>query len=398
MNTYPDNSNALNNVMTLALGDGTFQEWIDNYEEKYNEVQIDGFTKAPLRLGRTWQQLIASTGATPLPTYVDPESPGYEVALRALSGATGNIPTQKQYYRFNRVLLEEQLQLIQRLGNAAITPRMKEIFMGLLDESSEGLIKSYYNALTHQRMRVVSTGKFVISADNNPRGYQDVTIDFNVPTTNFDTLTGTACWWTNADHSTEGSAADPIGYMRTRVRWIRRTKHYIGRLRLEIAKNTWQDLLQHSKVRSEVGAYLYPTASNPSSQTVLPKYISDEVMMAAIAKMIEVDSIKVNDSIAYVSKPGTDADGLPDLVDVPVENFKETNIAFIPEGNIGDIQGVEPLTLGYDPADVASFDDGRLKLTTRKEPKTHSIYIDSECCQLCVPSVVRFMFICTVSA
>lgn len=398
MNTYPDNSNALNNVMTLALGDGTFQEWIDNYEEKYNEVQIDGFTKAPLRLGRTWQQLIASTGATPLPTYVDPESPGYEVALRALSGATGNIPTQKQYYRFNRVLLEEQLQLIQRLGNAAITPRMKEIFMGLLDESSEGLIKSYYNALTHQRMRVVSTGKFVISADNNPRGYQDVTIDFNVPTTNFDTLTGTARWWTNADHSTEGSAADPIGYMRTRVCWIRRTKHYIGRLRLEIAKNTWQDLLQHSKVRSEVGAYLYPTASNPSSQTVLPKYISDEVMMAAIAKMIEVDSIKVNDSIAYVSKPGTDADGLPDLVTVPVENFKGTNIAFIPEGNIGDIQGVEPLTLGYEPADVASFDDGRLKLTTRKEPKTHSIYIDSECCQLCVPSVVQFMFICTVSA
>ena len=373
MNTYPDNSNALSNVMTLALGDGTFQEWVDNYEEKYNEVQIDGFTKAPLRLGRTWQQLIASTGATPLPTYVDPESPGYEVALRALSGATGNIPTQKQYYRFNRVLLEEQMQLIQRLGNAAITPRMKEIFMGLLDESSEGLIKSYYNALTHQRMRVVSTGKFVISADNNPRGYQDVTIDFNVPTANFDTLTGTASWWTNADHSTEGSAADPIGYMRSRVRWIRRTKHYIGRLRMEIAKNTWEDLLQHSKVRSEVGAYLYPTASNPGSQTVLPKYISDEVMMATIAKMIEVDSIKVNDSIAYVSKPGTDADGLPDLVNVPVENFKETNIAFIPEGNIGDIQGVEPLTIGYDPADVASFDDGRLKLTTRKEPKTPSI-------------------------
>lgn len=398
MNTYPDNSNALNNVMTLALGDGTFQEWIDNYEEKYNEVQIDGFTKAPLRLGRTWQQLIASTGATPLPTYVDPESPGYEVALRALSGATGNIPTQKQYYRFNRVLLEEQMQLIQRLGNAAITPRMQGIFMGLLDESSEGLIKSYYNALTHQRMRVVSTGKFVISADNNPRGYQDVTIDFNVPTVNFDTLTDTARWWTNAGHSVEGSAADPIGYMRSRVRWIRRTKHYIGRLRMEIAKNTWQDLLQHSKVRSEVGAYLYPTASNPGPQTVLPKYISDEVMMTTIAKMIEVDSIKVNDSIAYVSKPGTDADGLPDLVNVPVENFKETNIAFIPEGNIGDIQGVEPLTLGYDPADVASFDDGRLKLTTRKEPKTHSIYIDSEFCQLCVPSVVQYMFISTVTA
>lgn len=397
MNTYPDNSTALSNVMSLALGDGTFQEWIDNYEEKYNDVQIDGFVKAPLRLGRTWQQLIASTGATPLPTYVDPESPGYEVALRSLSGATGNIPTQKQYYRFNRVLLEEQLQLIQRLGNAAITPRMQEIFMQLLDESSEGLIKSYYNALTHQRMRVVSTGKFVISADNNPRGYQDVTIDFNVPSDNYDTLTGTARWWTKADRSTEGTAADPIGYMKSRVKFIRRVKHFIGHIRMEIAKPMWDDLLQHSKVRSEVGAYLYRNV-NSTSADVLPKYISDEEMRTAIAKMIEVDSIVVRDSYAYVSKPGKDADGLPDLITVPVENFKETNIAFIPEGIIGDIQGVEPLTLGYAPEDVASYDEGRLKLTQRAEPKTHSIYIDSECCQLCVPSAVQYMFISTVTA
>lgn len=397
MNAYPDNSTALGNVMSLALGDGTFQEWIDNYEERYNDVQIDGFVKAPLRLGRTWQQLIASTGATPLPTYVDPESPGYEVALRSLSGATGNIPTQKQYYRFNRVLLEEQLQLIQRLGNAAITPRMQEVFMRLLDESSEGLIKSYYNALTHQRMRVVSTGKFVISADNNPRGYQDVTIDFNVPTDNFDALTGTALWWTTAQRTTEGSKADPIGYLKDRVKFIRRVKHFIGRLRMEISKPLWDDLLQHSKVRSEVGAYLYRNV-NSTSAAVLPKYISDDEMKNAIAKMIEVDSIVVRDSVAYVSKPGTDADGMPDLVNVPVENFKETNISFIPDGIIGDIQGVEPLTIGYAPEDVASFDEGRLKLTQRAEPKTHSIYIDSECCQLCVPNAVQHMFISTVTA
>lgn len=397
MNTYPDNSTALSNVMSLALGDGTFQEWIDNYEEKYNDVQIEGFTKSPLRLGRTWQQLIASTGATPLPTYVDPESPGYEVALRSLSGATGNIPTQKQYYRFNRVLLEEQLQLIQRLGTAAITPRMQEVFMQLLDESSEGLIKSYYNALTHQRMRVVSTGKFVISADNNPRGYQDVTIDFNVPTDNFDVLTGTARWWTDAERTKEGSAADPIGYLRNRVKFIRRVKHFIGKIRMEISKPLWDDFLDHSKVRSEVGAYIYRNV-NSDSAGVLPKYMDEEEMRRAIAKMIEVDSIVVRDSMAFVSKPGKGADGLPDLIDVPVENFKETNVSFIPDGIIGDIQGVEPITLGYAPEDVASYDEGRLKLTQRAEAKTHSIYIDSEFCQLCVPGAVKNMFISTVTA
>ena len=397
MNTYPDIPNALSNVMTLALGDGTFQEWIDNYEEKYNNVEIDGFTKAPVKLGRTWQQLIASTGATPLPAYVDPESPGYEVALRSLSGATGNIPTQKQFYRFNRVLLEEQLQLIQRLGSAAITPRMQAVFMQLLDESSEGLIKSYYNSLTHQRMRVVSTGKFTISADNNPRGIQDVTIDFNVPADHFDVLTGENRWWTDKERTKEGKSADPIDYMKKRVKFIRRTKRFIGRIRMEISKPLWDDLLDHSKVRSEIGAYIYRNV-NSDSAAVLPKYMDADEMMRAMAKMIEVDSIVVRDSVAYVSKPGVGEDGLPDLITVPVENFKETNISFIPDGIIGDIQGVEPLTLGYNPEDVASFDEGRLKLTQRTEAKTHSIYIDSECCELCVPGAVRNMFISTVTA
>lgn len=397
MNTYPDNSNALGNILSIALGDGTFQEWIDNYEELYDDSQIDGFTFDPLRIGRTWQQLVASTGATPLPTYVDPESPGYEVALRSLSGATGNIPTQKQYYRFNRVLLEEQLQLIQRLGSAAITEPMRKIFMDLLDESSDGLIKSYYNALTHQRMRVVSTGKFVISADNNPRGYQDVTIDFNVPASNYDTIAGTERWWTDAERKTEGTKADPIGYMKKRVRFIRRTKRFAGRLRMEISKPLWDDLLDHTKVRSEIGAYLYRNVSDASA-AVLPKYMDPEEMKNAIARMIEVDSIVVRDSVAFVSKPGTGEDGLPDLVTVPVENFKETNISFIPEGPLGTIQGVEPITLGYKPEDVASFHENRLKLTQRAEPKTHSIYIDSEFCQLCVPSAVQHMFISTVTA
>ena len=397
MNTYPDNSNALSNVIDVALRGESFQAWIDSYDEKYNGIQIDGFDYAELSLGRTWQQVIASTGATPLPTYVDPESPGYEVALRSLSGKTGNIPTQKQYYRFNRVLLEQQLQLLQRLGNAALDDRMRKSFMNLLDESSDGLIQSYYNALTHQRMRIVSTGKFVISADNNPRGYQDVTIDFNVPTSNFDTLSGTERWWTDATRKTEGTKADPIGYMQQRVQFIRRTKNYTGSLRMEISKPLWDDLLKHSKVRSEVGAYIYRT-ENATSVAVLPKYMNREEMKEAIAKMIEVDSIVVRDSIAYVAKPGTGEDGLPDLITVPVENFKETNISFIPDGKLGDIQGVEPITLGYRPEDVASFHDGRLKLTTRAEPKTHSIYIDSEFCKLCVPSVVPYMFISTVTA
>ena len=67
-----------------------------------------------------------------LPAYVDPESPGYEAALGELEGRTGNIPTQKKFYRLNRVTVRQQLQLLQRVGMSALTEEMQNVFLGLL--------------------------------------------------------------------------------------------------------------------------------------------------------------------------------------------------------------------------------------------------------------------------
>ena len=70
----------------------------------------------------------------------------------------------------------------------------------------------------------------------------------------------------------------------------------------------------------------------------------------------------------------------------------------MPDGKLGDIMGVAPITLGYDADKVALYDGGRLVLTQRAIPETHSIYIESEAAQLCVPSAVRGMFVSTVTA
>ena len=69
----------------------------------------------------------------------------------------------------------------------------------------------------------------------------------------------------------------------------------------------------------------------------------------------------------------------------------------MPVGQIGTIQGVEPLTLGYEANKVASYDGGRLKLTQRANPATHSIDIESEAAQMCVPRMPQYMFISTVT-
>lgn len=390
----------LHRVLEIGLGGDSFQEFIDHYEEKYDALEIDGFDFEPVKLGYTYNQLVASTGAKTLPAYVDPESPGYEAALRSLTGRVGNLPTQKLFYRFNRVTLREQLQLIQRYGQSAISPEMEDIFMGLLHESSDGLIQSNFNAITHQRHRIVSTGHFVIDLENNPRGLKGIDIDFGIAADHYDTLTGTARFWTTDEHTpaNEGSKSDPVSYFKNKVKEIRRKYHYTGALRMELAQDLIDDLLTHTKVLTRIGHSLYPTVTDDATVLANAQNVNEEVLLETFRKLIRVDEIKARDSYAVVTKPGEDENGDPDLIEETIENFNPKNVTFLPVGKIGGIQGVEPITLGYKAEDVASFLDGRIKLTQRANPETHSIYIESEMAQLCVPYAIQHMFICTVTA
>lgn len=398
MNRNPDFDGTLLGIIALSLGEDTWQEWVDRYLEKYDGLTVDGYRLAPLKRNYTFQQIIASTGATPLPTWVDPESPGYEVALRSLSGNTGNIPTAKQFYRFNRVIMREQMQLIDACrGN--LPDGTQEIFMGLMDESTDGLIKSYHNALVHQADRINSTGYFVLAADNNPRGYHDVKIDFNIPSNHFDTLTDTERWFTDTDGSmtTAGTKSDPIQYCKDKIKEIRRKYHIYAPIDIRISEELWEAVCQHPKVRSKIAVNKNPLATDNALVNIAAE-LEDEEIKTRFAKMVKANSIIVRDSKAFVDKPGTNEDGEKDLVTVQIDNFERKNISFIPSGNIGEIQGVKPLALGYDPDEIAYHDGNRLLLTTRAHKETHSIYVESEFAQICVPSNVNAMFISTVTA
>lgn len=393
MNTNPK---GLFSVFDNGLGGLDWQGWVDRYEEKYDQFQVDGFEFAPTTLNYTFAQLIASTGATALPTWVDPESPGYEAALRELSGKTGNIPTAKRYYRFNRTIINEQLQLIQRYGNAAITPEMEDIFMGLNDEGTDGLIQMFNNALTHIRNQVVSTGQFALTSVNNPRGLQGITIDFGIASDHFDVLSGNYRWWTDDAHTHESSKSDPVQYLKDRVKWIRKTKHYEGSLKMEVSQSLWDDMLTHSKVLQRLASAIYPTIENDAVRLNAIKDMDEEAFKDVIRRILKVDEIVVRDTYGYVDAPGTDSNGDPDIITTRIDNFNANNIAFIPTGRIGDIQGVQPLSIGYEAENTAYYNGGRLLLTQRANPKTHSVYIEGEFAQLCVPSVPQWMFISTV--
>lgn len=383
-------------LLEFGLGGDTWQQFVDRYKEKYEGMVIDGFEFAPTSINYTWQQLVAATTVTTLPTYVDPESPGYEKQRGSAKGETGSIPTQKAFYSLNRTIVREKMQLMQMFGQAALNQDMMNVIMGLLDESADGLIKGYYNSLTNQRMQIVSTGKFKIDATNNPRGIKDITFDFGIDASHFDTLSGTQCWWTNADKSTEGTASDPIAYMKNKVKEIRNKYHYYGPLKIEMAKEMMDSLLSHSKVLKRIGMMLYPLSSVDNSGATALAYarnLADDAIKQALVRLVGCEIVE-RDSKAYVDD--WTEDGV--LTQKEIENFSLTNISFIPQGTIGNIQGVTPLTMGYEPSKVAFFDDNRLVLSQRMNPETHSIYIESEAAELCVPSLPKYMFICTVCA
>ena len=388
----------LRDMVNLGLYGEKWQSFVDHYEEKFNAVTIDGFEFDPISIGYTFAQMLSKVGAKVLPTYVDPESEGYEMPLGNAEGVTGNIPTQKLFYSVNRVVVREQMQLAQRFGRNALDDRMADIMFGLLDEGTDGLIQAFFNALNHQRHQIVSKGEFTINATNNPRGYKGVTIGFNMPAANKDVLTGTSRWWTNEAHTTEGSAADPLGYLKARVKAIRRDLHYSGPLRMEISQDLWDDMLGHSKVQSVLGSYLFRNVVSDDARAALMKYESDDVYKDAIRKLIKVDQLVVRETYAFVSKPGVDADGEPDLISERIDNFDPKNVAFVPIGKLGGIQGVQPLSMGYDADKVAYAMGNRLLIEQEDIPRTHSINVNGEMAQLCVPSAIRHMYISTVTA
>lgn len=386
-------------LLQFGMGNLDWKAWVERYEEKYNELNIDGFVQSPMTLMGTYAQLVSSAGIKALPTWVDIDSPGYETTLREFSGETGDIPTAKAFSRINNKILKERLRIIQQVGSGAFNSQLQETLFNLFDEGTENLIGGYRNALTHMRHQVVSTGKFKLSADNNPRGLKNIELTYGIPSNRFETIDGTKRFWTKEEHikANEGSASDPLLYLRNKVKEIRRIFHYSGPLTMELAQDLWDDLAIHSKVLARIGAILYPNVTDDAAILRNAQNLAEDAVKAQMKAFIKVDDVKVQDTYAVTNKPGLDEDGNPDIIPTTIENFKKENIVFRPSGIIGDIQGVQPLTVGVRPEDIGWFDGGRLLMTQRPEAKTRSIYFDSEFAQLPVLNTPQYHFICTVT-
>lgn len=387
-------------LLTVGLGYFSFQQFVDRFQEKYNALQTDGFGWDPeIQLDYTYEQLIASLGIVTLPVYVDVDSEGLDKSLGEFKVGSNKIPTQKHRYPMNAKMLRERMIMFQRFGDASLTPATRTALLDMLFESTDKLLAGNRNALTHQRMRVVSTGQFTIDITNNPRGLKGLTFDFGVPSENKETLSGENRWWKTTTHTAgnEGTTSDPLLFLKDKRKAMRKKGFPAGHF--EIASDLFDDMLTHSKVLERIGLSLYPmaaSATNPGSAAQgYATNLTDDAKRSAIERIIGCPIVP-RDSLAAVEKFDEDSKSIKATT---IENFNPLNVSFVPDGQIGTIKSVQPMVFTDDPTQrVAWFDGGRTLITQRFESKTKSMYVESEMAVLCVPNSPQYMCVYTVTA
>lgn len=381
-------------LMSFGLGELSFQQFIDGFNEKYNTLNVDGYQwDNEIQWDYTYEQLIAASNIATLPIYVDESSEALDKAFGKFEIGSNKIPTQKHRYPVDAKMLRSKFLLAQKFGASTLTTETQNSLLDLLYTGSDNLMKGNRNALTHQRMRINSTGQFVIDINNNPRGIKGLTFDFGIPQANKDTLLTTARWWTNSTHITanEGSSSDPLLYMKTLVKAKKKLGFPQGHIEMSI--DLFDDLLIHSKVLQRIGYTLYPQATADGA-IVYATNLTDDAKKAAMERFINCP-IQTYDSIANVDSFDVTT---KQLKQTTIENFVPTNIAFIPNGQLGTIKAVKPIVFTDDPTQrTAWFDGGRTLITNKFENKTKTMYVESEMATLCVPNMPQYMCISIVT-
>jgi hypothetical protein len=161
-----------------------------------------------------------------------------------------------------------------------------------------------------------------------------------------------------------------------------------------MSSDLYDDLLTHSKVLARIGYCLYPIAAGDDAAKSYAANLTDEAKKDAIERIVGAP-IKTYDSVAAVEKFD---EASKSIKPVTIDNFKATNVSFVPDGQIGTIKSVRPMVFTDDPTQrIAWFDGGRTLITNRFEAKTKTMYVESEMAVLCVPNMPQYMQIYTVT-
>lgn len=380
MNTYPVQ---FYDLLSRALGgnDGRrLQGFLDNVvAKKYNQLNIPGFKfAAEMQLDFTYEQLQKTAGINVMAQYLDVDSPATPIGTEGAVIATGRIPRMKMVEYYNEDKYRKLLIAEQRFG--AGSDRVVTAAVDALFNTASNLVGGHTNSLTYQRHQVVSTGKFTLNSTNNPNGLVGLTFSSHVPTANINTLAGTKRWWTAADYSAEGSAADPIADMIAMVE-VAREKGIEGHF--EVNASFLDKVLKHSKVVAAIGANLFPTAADSAAAAA---YLSRARKIEVLADIVgaRIDAIDAKVATEVYNKTNKA------LERKMMDAFEANVLVFVPNGEIGEILTVEPIAI--EGGTYATFYGGRLLMTVDVDAKYKCQSFNTEMTSLVVANRAHEMF------
>ena len=359
-------------------------------------LNLDGFTWDPISsLTFDYEQLIASNRLKVMATYTDKDSEAIPFGTEGFETARGVVPRQKARFLWDEDDYRKYLDAVSKLdfqNSTAKTYALDLLFNGLSD------IKNAHElSMTYQRDQMVSNRSLTLTADNNPRGITGLTFSAQVPAANVTTLSGNYRWYTSATEKTtanEGSAADPVGDIKTIVRNMKR-KGYTN-IMMEVDEISWMEDMDHSKWRTAIGYELRPdlvlAANNDANALAVGKAAGDDAVKQAFAKIIGIPlaNIKFRQGLAAVEKlqgKGPDAK----LVRTSMRTFNANTYVFYPAGGLGTIKSVLPL-VPDSKAIYARFFGGKGLIQYEYDAKSKTQDWWSELTALCVPNRPQEMF------
>ena len=378
-------------LLDVVFGDGDFQGFVDNFDEKYSKIDTTGFEWAEdMLVGFSYSQIEAIMNVPVLPDVVDKGSRGTPMDFQGFEVNRGEIPRFARSFTLNEKVIREQLIMMDRL-KGRVDQKMRDSMFNLLYGSVDLLIGGMNSVLTYQRDRLVSTGKIDFPEEFfGQHPLNDLGISFKIK--EFDANKTETLWWKSDEHipANEGKNADPIKDLRNIRKEMER---YNPTGFFEISKDLFEDLLSHTKIIQTLGSVRFPGISDELALRQGAYILGDEaksIIERLIGARIVIRDTKSTPLRAIAKEENF---GKRELLN----NFVPTNVAYLPYGKLGEIQASQPVVMGDPAAKIATFHDGRTQLLQTFDERQRNQTLDIELTALLVPSVSQQMAVKTVT-
>ncbi|MGM9736956.1 MAG: major capsid protein [Candidatus Cryptobacteroides sp.] len=359
--------------------------------EKYNGLNVEGFSFDPdMQLEFTYEQVQKELGITAMANYYDLDSKPIPRGAEGASLLTGKIPRMKDVIYFNEDKVRKQLiteKLFGETSDEAVRSAKKKLF-----ETLDDLIGGHTNSLTYQRHQMVSAGKLTLTDTNNPKGIKNVTFSASIPSgnkVNASTFRGNSDnsrkWWTDSTYATEGANADVCQDI---IDWLQPILDKGIKGHLEVNAAFYRRILKHTSVLKTIALNLWPESNTDNPNLAAAKVLKESQRRTIFEDIIGV-SVKPIDSLVAVEK----YDKTKKKLEKPnINAFNSDVLVFVPDGNIGTILTVMPITFENPAATYGRFYDGRLLLTVEADAVNKCQGYFTEMTSLVVPESPQYMF------